>query len=279
MISGVGCECIQLNGNNNLMKNNKMMNISSVFLINGIGFEGENNSVLSNFINNLFIYSIWGFGMVGGIRFDGNYNNISHNAIFNLTGNRLVIGIESHGYNHYNKGIHNIISGNNLKNFRGLRLIGENHAIYLSGSKKSIVSHNVIANITGGWGVLILNCNNARISFNEIKNCKKAKRGAIHIDDSSLSTVNNNIICENNIGIVLLSSHDNTFFHNDFFNNNKNADDPCHNIWDNGINGNYWDDYNGVDSDGDGIGDTPYSIPGGDNVDHFPLMEPYDIGG
>lgn len=41
--------------------------------------------------------------------------------------------------------------------------------------------------------------------------------------------------------------------------------------------GNYWSDYGGVDSDDDGIGDTPYEIenPRGDNLyDDYPLMEP-----
>ena len=67
----------------------------------------------------------------------------------------------------------------------------------------------------------------------------------------------------------------NTIYYNNFLNNTDNSYDGYINTWYN-INkslGNYWDDYTGNDSNGDGVGDTPYFIPGGNNEDKYPLME------
>ena len=42
--------------------------------------------------------------------------------------------------------------------------------------------------------------------------------------------------------------------------------------------GNYWNDYVGVDNNLDGVGDTPYLI-NANNIDRYPLMYPFDIDG
>ncbi len=52
------------------------------------------------------------------------------------------------------------------------------------------------------------------------------------------------------------------------------ADNGYYNRWDNGTIGNYWDDYGGDDLDNDGIGDTPYDIPGSANSqDNYPIWD------
>ena len=63
--------------------------------------------------------------------------------------------------------------------------------------------------------------------------------------------------------------------HNNFLGNSHNAWDTGGNDWDDGTEGNYWDDYAGSDENMDGIGDSPYAIEGGISFDNHPLIYPY----
>ena len=92
-----------------------------------------------------------------------------------------------------------------------------------------------------------------------------------------------NSIVENKIsdnyyaGVAITGTTGNYLYHNNIMKNRHQAYDDGTNVWDNGYpsGGNYWDDYDGSDMNQDGIGDTPYAILNGFNMDRYPLMAPY----
>jgi len=89
---------------------------------------------------------------------------------------------------------------------------------------------------------------------------------------SNYNTLSYNIFENNIYGLYAKQSSSNTIYLNDFIGNVIHASDTGINNWDSSGIGNYWDDYNGNDNNFDGVGDTTYSILGGVNVDHYPLM-------
>ena len=100
-----------------------------------------------------------------------------------------------------------------------------------------------------------------------------------------------NYIAYNKCGVAVRRDYppaDSIFYNNTFLDNDVqvNTDStylvptgdevPAYHsgFFDNGPFGNYWSDYNGVDFNEDGIGDSPYVIDE-DRKDNYPLMTPY----
>ena len=112
----------------------------------------------------------------------------------------------------------------------------------------------------------------------------------IHLSNSSDCIISGNNVSKSAIGICFSLSSNNFIYANNFIFNDQPVFDEAHlagsflddlsplpfsvNIWDNSALGNYWSNYNGTDSNGDGIGDVPYIIDA-NNTDNFPLMSPF----
>jgi nitrous oxidase accessory protein len=210
----------------------------------------------------------------GGIYVFGVYNNVFSN---NINGeDNMGIHIEGASCIIYD----NYITGNSG--------IG---GIYISSDEtivaKNLVDHSSIG-IKGGGSDNIICANKVTnngvglLADTRIYNYWKAEA----TDSEGSNNYYANYIANNDVGTDINQYSENNvtsiFYHNNFIDNTYQVetadwDDVYGNdSFDNGEEGNYWSDYKGTDADGDGIGDTPYTI---DNKrkDHFPLMNAFDI--
>lgn len=182
--------------------------------------------------------------------------------------------------------ITDIDTGLHLKSFFNVIVGNSVWSIFLDNAYSNTISNNTCgylrlgyANQTSAYNI---------ISGNKIKARTRSLYGIL-IGSSSHNVFYNNYIanCQSTLGggngvaIGGEPSENNTFYHNTFIQNNEhvgiyNGAVLGTNFWDNRVEGNCWDDYNGTDNNGDGIGDAPYVIDG-NNIDYYPLMEPYDV--
>ncbi len=219
----------------------------------------DNNDIIKNDINNN----------------SGNGLNLYCGCDHNHVLNNSIVG-------NSNNGIRMFQSDDNLIKFNNISENSENgltiESFNYQSSEYNVISNNIISKNAGNGILLDRDNNQGSTRYNHILN-NEIFENSIGIKIANYSNnneVRNNSIRDNDgYGIYISSScYSNVLYHNSFESNVNQANDAGTNTWHNGYpsGGNYWDDYTGNDINGDGIGDTPYNIPGGNNTDNYPLM-------
>lgn len=265
------------------------LTISSAGSIAG---NGDGTQLVSNIIN-----------VTMSARLTGNKITIARNTInaddWRVIGSDLALAqntISPRGKEVHTDGNNCNITGNAI-----------NGTLWLTGSSKRVIGNsyealfspqgdsNVISHNSGpiSLGNSAYSCSNNVISGNLIKgpsvwgiwigaHCNSNLFFDNYIADEGYDPIGGAFNTAINFGGDTSIGTNNTFYHNVFVNNQANVKFNNRmvisgNNWDNGIQGNYWSDYNGSDADGDGTGDTPYIINSANSDGHPLIAQPFGM--
>jgi len=278
------------------------------FTLNGVGvnagvtLSGRRNVTVKNLDIRNYVVSVWLNQSTNNTIRDSSMltfmNVILDSSSKNqITGNNITGQDTGYGY-----GVQ-VNSGSSRNTVLGNSFTEAGIGVRVEGGDYNLISENCF--IRGGTSVLV------RGNYNIIsKNTMVDGRGGISVTGSgshntifgntiigeskcgikiywgSSNTVYENYVANCAVGVKLGFDYefpdrkveDNVFYYNSFVNNTQDVSIgfvPDSNFWRKGEKGNYWSNYSGIDSDGDGIGDTAYIIDE-NNIDYFPLMEPLE---
>lgn len=237
------------NSHSNTIAHNELSEVGSMATYDNaaVKLTSSNNNTIAQ--NSILATNCYGISLMGS-----SYNNVEMNQIITSGSGQAAIRLESLPESSVE---YNYIHENSITS-------KENGLSFRAGARNNFVFSNTISN-----------CKNGIMLSSAYKN----------------TVLGNNISGSTQYAIYLFISDDNSFYHNNFVNNAKQVSENHqvyywstqnntyyseNNRWDNGQEGNYWSDYTGSDSNGDGIGETPYNVYE-NYTDDYPLTTPYDI--
>ncbi len=205
-----------------------------------------------------------------------------------ITTNQLkdnLVGISVYGTSSDNTVSKNLVAHNN----RSIELINAHNnvitqnnitealvsGISLDESSGNTISQNRMSDLADGMGALML----WESSGNTVNNNLLFEGTLSVLVGCTGNTISENFVIESAYGVFVGESSGNTFYKNYFLDVNELVLDSqsspdlfSENSWDNGVEGNYWSQYNGADNDNNGIGDSAYVLYA-NNQDNYPLMD------
>ena len=267
---------------------------------NGIESKGISGITIANVLVKNFEYGIY--------LYDSGFSKINANKVMNcmetgiylehsgsskLTANTVTGNVKM--------GIYLLFSGSSILNKNSVKDNGH-YGIVMSSSGSSYVTGNTVkgsyydgiffykstwstisGNIVSGIyhkGITLSHSGYSDIIGNTLKDngngIELYNHGSVG-EEKGPHKVTENTFKENTIGIRITSSFNNLFYYNNIIDNSyplAGSGQPYTlNTWDDGAGmGNYWSDYDGEDTNDDGIGDTDLPHLG---VDYYPMMNEY----
>jgi nitrous oxidase accessory protein len=156
-------------------------------------------------------------------------------------------------YSHYNEVVDNYYENNSV-------------GIFLMYSNGMHIKNNYIAHAIGptGIGIGFKETSDVLISGNQILYCALGMYLDVSPQDpDATNLIVNNLVAYSNVGVNFLNDWQGNILRNNRFKGNitqvtvsGSGKTANRNLWEH----NFWDDYEGFDRDGDGIGDTPYEL-------------------
>ncbi|MDH5481671.1 MAG: right-handed parallel beta-helix repeat-containing protein [Candidatus Bathyarchaeota archaeon] len=243
---------------NNVLRHNEISNNSYNLGVFGGSFSDFNNTIdVGNTVDGKPVQYLIG---VENEIFE-NRTNIGVLYLINcinVTVRNLNLTRNGHGVFCFN------VTNSKIENVTALE---SSYGIYLQDSSGNIVYNNVCLK---NWvGICLQDSDYNIVEGNIVGDGEKG----ISLYEADNNNLEGNTILYSLYGIRLYSSHSNEIFHNNLIENAIQADliASYSNVWDNGLEGNYWSNGANSDANKDGLGDLPQTIDDY-NHDRYPLL-------